>query len=309
MSARLPVLLALLAAAALLPGCALRYQGAPTDYSREEFPVVSLRGADIRYDVQGPEDGPAVVLVHGYGSTLHAWDLLVPALTDRYRVIRLDLKGFGRSSKYAGDYATTEHAEVVLALLDHLGVERAHVVAHSMGSAVALAMALQAPDRVDSMVLAGPWVYEEQVPWGLHSARTAGMGELIFGLWYAENLQWRFSMSFHEPERWVSEEVMERAQDELRLPGAKATALATIRDLELAELQGRYGEVDAPVLIVQGREDQVARQGYGECLAAQLPRAELELVPHCGHFPMLEVAASFDEWVRTWLDEGWGVGR
>ena len=89
----------------------------------------------------------------------------------------------------------------------------------------------------------------------------------------------------------------------------EATALATVRDLQLAELQQRYSEVQAPTLLINGREDQVARVAYGECLLGQLPRAELEVIPHCGHFPMLEVATSFNELVRSWLDEGWGVGR
>jgi len=301
---RLALLVGLAAILLSTPGCALRYQSAELDYGSDPFEVAEIDGAQIRYDVQGPDGAEAVVLIHGFGSALTAWDLLVPALRDRYRVIRLDLAGFGLSSKYEGDYGPDRQAAIVLALMDRLGVHRAHLVAHSYGSVVALTMALQVPDRVGRVVLAGAWVYDEQVPWSLRSARTAGMGELIFGLWYAENLDWRFGLSFHDPQRWVSEEVMERSIAMLQLPGAKATALATVRGLDLADRQLRYGAVRAPVRLIYGESDQVARPIFGDRLRIQLPSAELHQLPYCGHFPMLEASADFNRLTREWLDDG-----
>jgi len=285
-----------------LPGCALRYQSATLDYTGEAYPVVRVGDADIRYEVRGPDDGEAVVLIHGFGGTLAAWDALVIGLEHRYRLLRLDLKGFGRSSKYAGGYGLDDQVAVILALMDREGIDRAHVVAHSFGTAVALALAEAAPQRVDRLVLTSAWVYEEQVPWSLRSARTPGMGELIFGLWYAENLDWRFGLSFHDPEYWVSEEVMERSKAMLALPGAKATALATIRDLDLAERQQRYDRIGARVLLIYGEQDQVALPAFGQRLLGHLPHAHLELLPRCGHFPMLEALYRYNALVRGWLD-------
>jgi pimeloyl-ACP methyl ester carboxylesterase len=302
----------LVAAVALLAvptGCALKFQSTTLDYAGEPHPVVRVGEADIRYSVSGPEDGEAVVLIHGFGSSLAAWDALVPALEDRYRVLRLDLKGFGRSSKYAADYGLDEHVAVILALMDHEGLGRAHLVAHSWGTAVALALAEAAQDRVGRLVLTSAWVYEGQLPWALRSARTAGMGELIFGLWYAENLDWRFGLSFHAPERWVTEDVMERSRAMLLLPGAKAAALATVRDLDLADRQQRYGQIDVPALLVFGQQDQVARPAFGERLQAHLPTARLEILPRCGHFPMIEHAALYNDLVRNWLDGDPGVAE
>lgn len=285
-----------------MSGCALRYQSTSLDYTGEPCEVVRIGDADIRYEVRGPVDGEAVVLIHGFGGTLAAWNALIPVLEDHYRVLRLDLKGFGRSSKYPGEYGLDDQVAVILALMDREGIGRAHVVAHSFGSAVALALAEAAPQRVGRMVLTSAWVYEEQVPWALRSARTGGMGELIFGLWYAENLDWRFGLSFHDPERWVTEEVMERSQAMLALPGAKATALAAIRGLDLSVRQERYDRIGAPSLLIYGQQDQVARPEFGGRLLAHLPSAHLELLPRCGHFPMLEVSAAYNALVRSWLD-------
>jgi len=295
-AAAAPILLIL-----ALSGCALRYQESTLDYSAEPGSVLQVGDAEIHYLVEGPADGEPVVLIHGFGSSLHTWDLLAPALTDRHLVVRLDLKGFGRSSKYEGDYSPAAQAEVVLALMDHLGIEQAHLVAHSMGTLVALVVTLEAPQRVDRLVLTGAWVYDEQLPWSLRSSRTPGMGETIFGLWYAENLEWRFGLSFHDPDRWITEDMLLRAQQTLKQPGARAAALATIRALDMPRWETRYGEIESPALLIYGRDDQVALPAYGEQLAAQLPHAELDVVARCGHFPMLEVAPYYTRTVRRFL--------
>jgi len=294
----------LVVAVAALQGCALRHQTTALDYSAEPLPVARIGEDDIRYDVQGPQDAEAVVMIHGFGSSLHSWDPVTPALVDRFRVVRLDLKGFGQSSKYEGDYSPEAQARIVLQLMDELGIDRAHFVAHSMGCLVALVVALEAPDRVDRLVLTGAWVYAEQLPWSLRSAETAGMGELIFGLWYAENLEWRFELSFHEPDRWITEDVLLRARSTLSQPGARAAALATVRALDLPDHELRYDEVEAPTLVVYGQEDRVARPEFGERLVGQLPRARLEVFPHCGHFPMIEYAERYTRLVRRWLEGG-----
>ena len=285
-------------------GCALKYQSGALDYRDEPLAVVELQGADIRYDDQGPRDAEAVVLIHGFGSSLHSWDFQVHALAERFRVVRLDLEGFGRSSKYDGGYGPEDQAAVVLALMDHLGIERAHLVAHSYGSLVALVLALDEPERVGRMVLTGAFVYPEQLPWSLRSARTPGMGELIFGLWYVENLEWRFGLSLHDPDRWISDEMLWRARYTLSQDGARAAALATVRAMDLEQWQLRYGEVEATALLVSGREDVVARPAFGERLAAQLPDAELVVLPYCGHFPMVEHHGRFNDLVLAHLRGG-----
>ena len=289
---------------ALIPcaGCALRYQTAPADHGGQGLSVASIEDAEIHFEELGSRDGEAVVLIHGFGSSLHSWDLLAPALARRFHVVRLDLKGFGRSSKYEGDYSPEAQARVVLGLMDRLGIERAHVVAHSMGSLVALIVALEAPQRVDRLVLTGAWVYSEQLPWSLRSAQTPGMGELIFGLWYAENLEWRFGLSFHEPDLWISEEMLVRARQTLSAPGARATALATVRAFELSSRHERFGGVTSETLLIHGRDDRVALPAYGERLAAQLRSARLEVLPYCGHFPMLEQSGQFTDLVIDWLE-------
>jgi 4,5:9,10-diseco-3-hydroxy-5,9,17-trioxoandrosta-1(10),2-diene-4-oate hydrolase len=172
-----------------------------------------------------------------------------------------------------------------------------------MGTAVVLTVALQEPERVERLVLAAPWLYEDQVPWGLRDARRPGVGEMIFGIWFTEHLDWRFRLSFDDPDRFVSEEMLELAERDLKRIGTRAAALEVIRRMDLTALAGRIPEVTQSTLVVACDEDVVARTEYAERLASELPRATLARLAECGHFPMIERIAAFNELVRSQVEE------
>ena len=290
----------LLLLSVLLCGCTLRW--APADSGSAPADAVPVQDGWVQTALEGPTDGPPVVLIHGFGSHLGVWASVLPAL-DGYRVLRLDLLGFGDSSRVDGDYSPEAQADAVLAAMDAAGLQDASVVAHSMGATIALTLARRAPDRVRRLVLLAPWVYEEQVPWAYRDARRPGLGELIVGAWHAEHLAWRFEYSFYD-DALVTEPMLDSARAMLRKPGTRAAALATIRALDLAARQDGYVEVGVPVLIVTGREDRVSTLPFAERLASQLPVARLEVLPWCGHLPMIEAPEQTRRLVRYWLDRG-----
>ncbi|MCP4871762.1 MAG: alpha/beta fold hydrolase [Proteobacteria bacterium] len=284
-------------------GC-LRYQAAPMDYEADAGvrSIVTVDGTDVHVAVDGPADAPAVVLVHGFASSLAVWDGVVDDLADDHRVVRLDLPGFGRSSRYPGNYTRSALADTVIAVMDAVGVERADFVGHSMGTAIVLTAASEYPDRVRRAALVSPWLYEDQVPWSLRDARRAGVGEMIFGLWFTEHLDWRFRLAFADPDRWVTEEMVVRARAQLNRPGSRAAALSVVRGLDLPALEERLSEIEAPTLVLQCDGDVVARTEYAERLAGTLPAGLLEPVAGCGHFPMIERAEWFAERMQWWLE-------
>lgn len=283
----------------LLCGC-LSWQQGPLDAGLEAR-VARYGDADVHYVLAGPKHGPAVVLVHGFGSSTDVWATLVEDLAAEHRVLAVDLKGFGWTSRYAGDYSREAQAQLVRSAMDGAGLEHADVVAHSMGSAVALTLALDAPDRVDRLVLIGPWLLEDQVPWALRDARRPGVGELIFGAWFEEHLDWRFRLAFADPDRHVTEGMIDRARKVLRRPGSQAAALATIRGLDLPDLEAQLPAVPHPVLLIQGEVDRVARPEFARRLSVVLPSAELATLPNVGHFPMLEAPERLSALVRRWF--------
>ena len=170
----------------LLTGCMMFHPG-PLPGEPKTATYAEVNGVRIRYLDVG--QGPPVVLIHGFASSLETWNGVVPALAKTHRVIALDLKGFGWSGRPEGDYSPRAEAELVFGLLDQRGVDRAAVVAHSWGASVALEMALAKPARVTRMALYDAWIYEEQLPTFFIMARASGVGETLFRLYYGERVE------------------------------------------------------------------------------------------------------------------------
>ena len=241
--------------------------------------------------------GPAVVLLHGFASSLETWRMVAPKLEGR-RVLSLDLKGFGWTDRPEGDYSPKAQAALVYAFMKERGVSHAAVVAHSWGSSVALQLALDHPEAVERVALYDAWVYESQLPSTFHFARASGVGEVLYAWFYKERPEEKLAFAFYDP-HLITEEMVEGIESQLARPGTTAAALAAVRGQRYDEVETRYGEVKVPVLLLWGREDRITTLSYGERLSKQLPRSRLVVYPQCGHFPMLEAAsASTAELVR-----------
>ncbi len=283
------LLLILIMLMPLLAGCFSFHTGAMPGEPKDAT-FARVHGVRVRYVDRGT--GPAVVLVHGFASSLDAWKDLMPVLEAKgFRVIALDLKGFGWTDRPQGDYSPVAQARLVFGLLDQRGVRRAAVVAHSWGSSVALAAALQHPERITRLALYDAWVYEEQLPTFFHWARADGLGEMMFALWYKERPGDKMAQAFYDPSL-ITEAFVEQVEAALDRPGTVAAALAAVRGQRYAEVQRRYHTIKQPTLLLWGREDRVTSLRYGERLESELPDAHLVVYPRCGHFPMIEAKAA-----------------
>lgn len=291
--------LALLAAGVLATGCATFHTG-PLPGAPKDAQYVELDGVRVRFEDKG--QGPAVVLVHGFASSLETWATVTPALVQKHRVLSLDLKGFGWTERPPGDYSPPAQAKLVLALMKARGIEQADVVAHSWGSSVALQVALAAPTKVKKLALYDAWVYEEQLPNFFLWARADGVGEALFSLFYKERADERMAFAFYDKERFMTEQLVEDVDRALERPGTVAAALAAVRGQRFAEWQDKYKTVQQPTLLLWGREDAVTLLSFGERLHKDLPKSRLVVYPQCGHFPMLEAAKASTADLVQFLD-------
>ena len=279
--------LALLCCAAANVGCLAFHEG-PLPGKPRVGEFADVDGAHVRFVDRG--EGPPVVLVHGFASSLDVWDAVIDELAKEHRVLALDLKGFGWSSRPEGDYSPAAEARLVLGLMTARGIDKAAVVAHSWGSSVALSMALEAPERVTKLALYDAWVYEEQLPTMFVWARAGGVGEALFAAFYDERVEDKIPIGFYDP-KYVTQPIVDGAEKALAFPGTKAAALAAVRGQRFAALQERYRQVKQPTLLLWGREDRVTFVTFGERLLRELPDAKMHVYPRCGHFPMVEAAA------------------
>ena len=279
-------------------GACLSHHSGPMPGEPENATFAALRETRVRYLDEG--EGPTVVLIHGFGSAIEAWEPVLPVLTD-FRVLALDLKGFGWTDRPEGDYSPAEQARLVLELMDAQGVDNAVVVGHSYGASVALSVALQAPDRVQALALYDAWVYHDQLPTLFHWARADGVGETLFGAFYGERADDKMAVAFHDP-TIIPEALIEDVEAALARPGTRAAALAAVRDMRFEDVEGDYSTISQPTLLLWGREDAVALLEYGERLSNDLLNAELHVLPLCGHFPQIEATAQSNRLLVEFLE-------
>ena len=218
-------------------------------------------------------DPPAVVLVHGIGVSHRYLVPLARELATEVSVAAPDLPGFGDSPRSARPLTIEEHAQVLAAVLDRLGVTRAVLVGHSMGSQVVTELAVRRPDLVHHVVLIGPVAQP-----GARSATRLGLRLLrdtVHESWRANGLM------VHDwarcGPRWY---------------------LATVPPMVGYPLEERIALVRAPVLLVRGERDPVVPTSYLQRLAAVAREATVHQVAGEGHIAMFRRPAQVAQWCR-----------
>ena len=255
--------------------------------------VIDAGGCRLRHVILG-EDGEVVVMVHGFAGSLESWEANQSALAkEGYTVAALDLPGHGESSLDVGSGSLDELAASVLAYMDAVGIQRAHLVGHSMGAAACLAVADREPARVRSLVLAGP----------------AGLGQkinadVIRGLIVAndrEALAPLLQVLFADPSH-VTGEMLGRLVAHKRRAGA-TEALAKIASSRYAgtpsgrQLRDVAGTV--PTLMIWGVDDRmIPAPAPGDLVR---PGVLIRVLPRAGHMVQVEAADAFNELVADFL--------
>lgn len=261
------------------------------------MPEITANGARIAYDEYG--SGPAVVLIHGLGGNrTDVWRHVTAPLAQQFRVIAYDMRGSGESQVTPGPYTIDLLAEDLGDLLDELGVERAAIVGHSMGGAIALTAAARRPERVWAVVGVGTaaTLTSEQRD-GMRArgdtVESQGMGAV------AETVATNGTApSFRETQPEDFQELISMlASNDPAGYAAQCRAIASM------SVEGSFGSVQAPVLLVAGELDGVSPPGVNEANAAQLASARVEVVPDCAHIVPREKPAQLLAAVQPFLSQ------
>jgi 2-hydroxy-6-oxonona-2,4-dienedioate hydrolase/4,5:9,10-diseco-3-hydroxy-5,9,17-trioxoandrosta-1(10),2-diene-4-oate hydrolase len=266
---------------------------------------VEFDGLKIHYDEIG--EGPALIFVHGGGpgsSGLSNFSRNMEAFADRFRVIAIDLPGYGQSTKLRiSEPLWGYYAKVLAGFIDALSLGKAHLVGNSLGGAASLKTALDFPDKVDRLVLMGPGggysLFDKQPSDGIVSLVTFYMppGPSL------EKMQTFLQYLVYDPQT-VSDELLqdrlERAMDPETaefMPLRAGQNMAPITDL----WRERLDRLPHETLIIWGREDRVNPLDQGLIMMKQIPNARLLVLPKCGHWAQWEKADEFNRTVRGFL--------
>lgn len=270
-------------------------------YGQPPSRFVEAAGVRIHVRDTGRADGPAVVLIHGFGSSLHTWDGWARGLEATHRVVRYDLTGGALTGPDpTGDYTDARAVVVLQALLDRLGLERPSLVGNSIGGRLAWRFASQFPARVDKLVLVSPDGFASPgFEYGRKPEVPAVMGAMKVALPRAV-LRMNLAPAYGDTSR-LQEPVVTRYHDLMRAPGVRAALLQRLEQTILEEPTEALRQVTAPTLLVWGERDQLIPVTNAQDYLRVMRDARLVTFPGIGHVPQEEDPESTLPPVREFL--------
>lgn len=230
-------------------------------------------------------DRPAIIMLHGFGASLHTWEPWAQALAPRYRVIRYDLPGFGLSPPDAGeDFSLGRDIAVLGMLMDHLGVARATLIGNSMGGKVAWHFAARYPDRVEKLVLISPDGFAQAGQAYGEAPRVGAALGLMRHFLPKPLLRMNLAPAYGDPSR-LTDALVTRYHDLMLAPGARASMIGRFEQAVLDDPAGLLPRITAPTLLVWGERDRLIPVSHAKDYLALMPAARLLRFPSLGHLP------------------------
>lgn len=253
--------------------------------------VIQEPPVKLYYEVQG--EGSPILLIHGFGANLYTYHDLVLPLSREHQLFLLDLKGFGKSPKPAGQkYSVEDQVSLVIQFILQNDLTDLTIVGHSYGGGVALVTALrlieESPHRLRSLILIDSAAYPQEFPTFIRVLRTPVLGPLGLSLLSSKRMARSIlNLAFYDETR-ISEETIEKYAAPLDLPGSHNALIETAKQIvppNIKEINARYKNIHVPVLILWGREDKIIPLKYGERLHEDLVNSKLVIFEKTGHIP------------------------
>ncbi len=240
--------------------------------------------------------GPPVMLIHGVGADASSWDQIAAPLSDSFRVLRLDLRGHGRSGHIDSDLTLADFVRDVIDVLDDAGVAKAHIVGFSLGGMIAQALALQHPDQADRLVLlsavAGRTEQErERVRQRLEILRTEGIAAITGAA----------------QERWFTPEFIARHPEQVAARMAQLrqnhapSYRAAYTVFSLSDLGDRLHGIPHRTLVATGEHDQGSNNRMARFMHEQIKGSTLHILPGLRHSVLVEAPDSVTVLLREFL--------
>jgi len=259
-----------------------------SDYSH----FAEIDGVRIHYQEKGA--GSPLVLIHGYTSLTYTWKEVFEPLSKSFRVIAVDLKGFGFSGKPDGDYTRRAQAVLVAHLLDHLHIEKAWLCGNSMGGEVALNVALANPQRVAGLILIDSAGVDVPGRGTLAPGYLLipGVGRLLIALSLTSDKLVRQGLekSFYDHSKVTPDRVASYYRP-LKTRGGQLAALRARAQWSLFPVEPNLDKINVPTLILWGAQDQLIPLAAGRKMNSLIKSSSLVIFDNCGHLPQEEMPA------------------
>ncbi len=298
-----------------------RYANLPriSSFDELEYPYVVKKAqlSDqlmIAYVDDGNQQLPpekTIILIHGLGSYLKAWKNNIPDLSRNYRVIAIDLPGYGKSGKTPHPGTMTWYAQAVVQLMSHLNLEKAWIGGHSMGGQIAMVMALTHPEKVQGLILAAPAGFEAfskgQKQWFRNVMTLDGVKKTTVDD-IQSNLYYNFYHMPDDAEFMITDRIMMRhAKD---FDAYCYAVVQSVNGMVDEPVLPFLEKIDKPALIVFGENDNLIpnrflNPGFTREIAEnghkRLKNSKLVMIPKTGHFVQFEASKAFNEAIKEFI--------
>lgn len=266
---------------------------------------LDIAGMKLHVRDEGPRDDQSpIVLMHGTGSSLHAWDGWAGALKAKRRVIRFDLPGYGLTGPSPDNtYGLDKDVDVVIALLDKLGIERCVLGGNSLGGAVTWRTALAHPARVEKMILvdAGGYPFHStSVPIGFRLARLSGVGWLLQNTLPRSLVEQGWRNVVGDPKS-VTLEMIERSIELTQREGNRRALIERFKQRPSGSMAHRIKELKQPTLVMWGGRDRLIPPDDAERFHRDIAGSTLIIFDDLGHAPEEEDPARSVAAVKKFL--------
>ncbi len=268
-------------------------------YSDSEF--VEVGGMNVHYRRTG--SGPALVLLHGTGASLHTWEGWTQVLADSFTVISLDLPAFGLTGPHPErDYSIASYVDFLEAFAKKLPLDTFYLAGNSLGGLIAWSYATAYPDRVEKLVLVDPsgMPNDHGTPLGLKLAETPVVGQVLRYITPKPLFAKSLRDVYGDPAA-VSDEVVDRYFQLFRRPGNRQAFIDRARSDHRVPTES-MSNISAPTLILWGERDNWIPVEHAQLFHGLIPDSEVITYPELGHVPMEEAPTLTAKDVRAFLD-------
>lgn len=276
----------------------------PEQLADPDSRFVEIEGITVHHKVMGQGE-PLLVLLHGFGSSLFSWREVMAPLADLGTVVAFDRPAFGLTerlqvSEWQGTnpYSIEAQVQLTVGLMDELGAQRAILVGNSAGGSIAALTSLQFPERVQALILVSPAIYEgggtpEWIRPLLRLPQVRRLGPLLVR-WQVAQLERALPTAWHNPSK-VTPEILQGYKKPLQVEGWDTAFWEFLSASRPAGVADQLDRLTMPVLVVTGDDDTWVPTELSVRLAAELPNAELAVIPDCGHVAQEECPEDFLE--------------
>jgi pimeloyl-ACP methyl ester carboxylesterase len=285
------IITSILAAIPLL-GCTKNLKTAENFYTMENNAKTFVNnGIAIRYFEFG--NGKPIIFLHGFGVSSYSWRYISEYFKSKYQIILIDLKGFGLSDKPIDyHYSILDQAEVIFKFIKGNSIQNACLVGHSLGGAIALATYIKIHEAgmrsIEKLILIDSAGDKQKVPGFIALLQTPIINHISF-LTIPSHVSTKIVLKkvFFEDSK-ITDEVVKTYASYVELPGARHAFIETAKQISPKNFRGivqKFKNIEIPVLIIWGKEDEIVPLSVGKKLESEIPNSQLIIIPQTGHAP------------------------